>query len=417
MALLLKCCRFVVTEDPDRRILENTDVRISDNKISEIGNGLKSDRGDEIMDCSQSLVMPGMINTHTHIAMAKQRGIADDIVLEDFLEKTGKVDAGMKEKDVYEGALLGCLESIKFGTTCFNDLYYFEDDIARASLSLGLRANLAWACLDKEMTTQKGDPVKNCEKFVKSWKGKEDLISPEVGVQGVYVTGEETYRRAAELADEYDVKTHGHLSETRKEVYDCVKQNGKRPPELLESAGMLNDRFTAAHCVWLTKREMGKLAEAGVSPSHNPASNLKLSSGGLAPVPEMLERGTNVCLGTDSVASNNNLDMFKEMKLAAMLHANAKWDARIVPAQAALDMAMINGARALGVDAGSIAEGKLADIIISDLREAHLNPVNNIVSNIVYSMSGKDVSSTIINGEIVMRDGRVEKEEEILKNV
>jgi 5-methylthioadenosine/S-adenosylhomocysteine deaminase len=416
MALLLKGCRFVVTQDQSRRILEKTDVRISDNKISKVGKGLNPE-GAEVIDGSNSLVMPGLINTHTHIAMAKQRGIADDIVLEEFLRKTGEVDAKMKEKDVYEGALSGCLESIKFGTTCFNDLYYFEDEIAKAALKLGLRANLAWACLDKEMTTQKGDPVKNCESFVKRWQAKEELITPEVGMQGVYVTSDETYRRAAELAEKYDVKTHGHLSETRKEVYDCVKNTGKRPPEVLESAGILNERLTAAHCVWLTKREMDKLAKAGVNPSHNPTSNLKLSSGGLAPVPEMLERGTNVCLGTDSVASNNNLDMFKEMKLAAMLHANAKWDARLVPAQTALDMATVNGAKALGINAGSIEEGKLADILISDLRKSHLNPINNIVSNIVYSMNGGDVDTVIINGKIVMKDREVENEEKILKNV
>jgi len=406
MSILLKNCRFLVTQDSSRKVLEGKDLLI-EGDISRIGNNLnKNLSGAEVIDCSDSLVMPGLVNTHTHIAMSKMRGVADDVVLEEFLEKTYKIDSKMSEKDVYEGALLGCLESIKFGTTCFNDLYYFEDEVAKAAIKLGIRANLAWAVLDKDKTTQKGDPAKNCEAFVKRWKGKNGLVVPEVGVQGVYAASEETYARAAGIAEKNDVKTHTHLSETRMEVYGCVKATGKRPPELLAKSGFLNKRLTAAHCVWLTKSEMDLLAKSGASVSHNPTSNLKLASGGLAPVPELLERKVNVCLGTDSCASNNNLDLFKEMKLAALLHKNAKWDATLVPAQAALDMATVNGAKALGINAGSLEEGKLADIIIVGLRKPHLVPTdkNNVISNIVYSMSGSDVDTSIIDGKIVMQD-------------
>ena len=414
MSLLLKNCRFLVTQDSDRRVLEKSDVLISENIIEKVGKGLK---GDEVIDCSDSLVMPGLVNTHTHISMTKLRGVADDVVLDDFLKKTYAIDSKLKEKDVYEGALLGCLESIKFGTTCFNDLYYFEDEIAKASVELGLRANLAWACLDKEMTTQKGDPVDNCEGFVKRWQGKEELVSPEVGVQGVYVTSEETYARAKELGEKYGVKTHTHLSETRKEVYDNVKKVGKRPVEWLDGIGFLNERLTAAHCVWLTKKEMDMLAKAKVSVSHNPTSNLKLASGGLCPVPELIERGANVTIGTDSCASNNNLDLFKEMKLAALLHKNAKWDATLVSAQEALDMATINGAKALGVNCGSVEEGKLADLLIIGLKKANLTPMNNVVSNIVYSMNGSDVDTSIINGKVIMKEREVANEFKIIDNL
>jgi len=411
MSLLLKNCRFLVTQNSKRQILENKDVLVEGNEISKIGKGLK---GEEIIDCSKSLVMPGLVNSHTHISMTKLRGVADDVVLEDFLEKTYAIDSKLKEKDVYEGALLGCLESIKYGTTSFNDLYYFEDEIAKAAIETGLRGNLAWAILDKEMSTQKGDPVDNCEGFIKRWQGKSDLITPEVGVQGVYVTSGETYGRAKELSEKYDVKTHTHLSETRKEVYDNVKREGKRPVEWLNELGFLNERLTAAHCVWLTKPEMDMLANAGVNPSHNPTSNLKLSSGGLCPVPELLERGANMTLGTDSCASNNNLDLFKEMKLAALLHKNAKWDARLVPAQTALDMATLNGAKALGINSGSIEEGKLADLLVVDLRKSNLTPMNDIISNIVYSMSGNDVDTSIINGNVVMNDRKVQNEFKII---
>jgi 5-methylthioadenosine/S-adenosylhomocysteine deaminase len=412
MSLLLKNCRFLVTQNAKRQIFENKNILVEGTKISKIGKGLK---GDETLDCSTSLVMPGLVNTHTHISMTKLRGVADDVVLEEFLEKTYAIDSKLKEKDVYGGALLGCLESIKYGTTCFNDLYYFEDEIAKAAIETGLRANLGWAILDKEMTTQKGDPVDNCEGFLKRWQNKDELITPEVGIQGVYVTSEDTYRRAKELSEKYEVKTHTHLSETRKEVYDCVKKVGKRPVEWLNEMGLLNEQLTAAHCVWLTKPEMDMLAKNKVNISHNPTSNLKLASGGLCPVPELLERGANLSLGTDSCASNNNLDLFKEMKLAALLHKNAKWDATLVPAQSALDMATINGANALGINAGSIEEGKLADLLIIDLRKANLTPMNNIVSNIVYSMSGNDVDTSIINGKIVMKDRNVENERKIIK--
>jgi 5-methylthioadenosine/S-adenosylhomocysteine deaminase len=259
--------------------------------------------------------------------------------------------------------------------------------------------------------------VDNCEAFVKRWKGKDELITPEVGVQGVYAASEETYARADAIAKKYGLRKHTHLSETRKEVYDHVKKTGKRPVESLDGIGFLDSKTVAAHCVWLTKREMDIIAKRGAHPSHNPTSNLKLASGGLAPIPELLERGVNISLGTDSCASNNNLDLFKEMKLAALLHKSAKWDARLVPAQAALDMATVNGAKALGINAGSIETGKLADIIIIGLRKPHLLPVNDIVSNIVYSMGGSDVDTSIINGKVVMKDRIVENEFKIIDRI
>jgi 5-methylthioadenosine/S-adenosylhomocysteine deaminase len=414
MSLLLKNCRFLVTQNRRRQILEGTDVLIEGTKISRIGGNL---RADEVLDCSNSLVMPGLINSHTHIAMTLLRGIADDVKLEDFLKKTFAIDSKMTGEDVYAGALLGCIESIRFGTTCFNDLYYFEDEIARAAEVTGIRCSLAWAVLNKEFTTQKGEPLKNCERFIKDWKGKSELIKPAVGPEGVYVCSEETYKSAMDLSEKYKVDLHTHLSETRKEVYDHVKNTGKRPVEWLEGIGFLNSRLTAAHCVWLTKREMDTIAKRRVRVSHNPTSNLKLASGGLAPVPELSEMGVSVSLGTDSCASNNNLDMFKEMKLAALLHKNCKWDATLIPAQRALDMATIEGAKALDVKVGSIEEGMLADLIVIHLNKPHLNPISkaNVISNIVYSMCGADVDTSIIGGKIVMRDRVIKGESEAIK--
>jgi 5-methylthioadenosine/S-adenosylhomocysteine deaminase len=414
MSLLLKDCRFVATQDKERSILEKRDILIEGSRISKIEKNLSGEGCDEIIDCSKSLVMPGLINTHTHIAMSSMRGLADDVVLEEFLEKTYLADSRMGEREVYSGALLGCLESVSFGTTTIADLYYSEDQIAKAAVQTGMRANLAWAILDKDKTTQKGDPVNNCESFVRKWGKKSELVTPGVGVQGVYAASEETYMRAKDIAERYGLKTHTHLSETRSEVYEHVKRAGMRPVEWLDKIGFLDGKLTAAHCVWLTKSEMDMLAKKGVSPSHNPTSNLKLASGGLCPVPKLIERGANVCLGTDSCASNNNLDMFSEMKLAAILHKNAKWDATLVSAQQAFDMATINGAKALGINSGSIEVGRLADLIIVNLDKPHLVPTNNLVSNIVYSMQGSDVDTSIIDGKVVMADKKMENSFKIL---
>lgn len=414
MSLLLKNCRFLVTQNQTRQILEKYDVLIEGDRIAKIGKNL---RADEAIDCSGSLVMPGLINSHTHIAMTLMRGVADDVKLEDFLKKTFAMDSKMTPKAVYSGAMLGCIESIRFGTTCFNDLYYSEDEIARAAIETGIRCNLSWAVLDKEFTTQKGEPLKNCERFIKEWKGKSKLVTPSIGPEGVYVCSEETYRGSKELSEEYEVNTHTHLSETRKEVYDHLRKTNKRPVEWLDGIGFLNGKLLAAHCVWLTKREMDIISKRDVKVSHNPTSNLKLASGGLAPVPELLGRGVSVSLGTDSCASNNNLDVFKEMKLAALLHKNCKWDATIIPAQKALDMATVEAARALGIDAGSIEPGRLADLIIVGLNKAHLNPISkgNLVSNIVYSMTGSDVETSIIGGSVVMRGREIKDESRIIK--
>lgn len=414
MSIVLKNARIIVTQDEKRNIVSNKDILIEEGKISQIGDRLD---GDDEIDCSRSLVMPGLINTHTHIAMTRLRGIADDVVLDEFLEKTFAIDSKQNKQDVYRGALLGCLESIKFGTTTFHDLYYFEDMIAKASDELGIRAVLSWAVLDREMTTQKGDPIDNCDKFISDWKKKSPLINPNVGVQGVYVSSEETYHRAAELSKKHGVGIHTHLSETRKEVYDNVKKTGMRPVEWLDEMGILRSGLTAAHCVWLTKPEIAMLAKTGTGVSHNPTSNLKLASGGLCPVPELVCAGACVSLGTDGCSSNNNLDLFKEMKLAALLHKNAKWDAKLIPAQKALDMATIEGAGCLGIDSGSIEAGKHADILIVNLDKAHLTPMHDPISNIVYSMEGGDVDTVIIGGKIVMKDRVVEGEFNILEGL
>ena len=404
MSLLLRG-GLLVTQDPARRVVPG-DVLVEEGRIAAVGHVEAT--ADETLDCSGCAVLPGFINTHHHVANTLLRGVADDVPLEEMLEKAFAIDAKLTRRDVQVGALLGCIEMIRSGTTSFHDLFYWEDEVARAVRESGMRGFLSWVTLDAAFTTQRGDPVKNAEQFVGKHRGDPRVV-PSVGVQGVYVASEETYAAAADVATRLGVRLHTHLSETRPEVYRHLEKTGLRPVEWLEKIGFLSERLTAAHGVWLTLREVRTLARHGVSVAHCPVSNMKLASGGVAPVPEMLQEGVVVSLGTDSPISNNGMDMFSDMKVAALLHKATRWDARVVPAQAALDMATIRAAEALGVarDLGSIEVGKRADLAVVSLRGAHTTPFYpaNLISHLVYSCRGSDVRTTIVDGQVLMAEG------------
>ncbi len=406
MSLLLKD-GLVVTQDASRRVVRG-DVLVEGNRIAAVGEAPTS--ADESIDCRGCAVLPGLINAHQHAANTLLRGLADDVPLEAMLEKSFTVDAKFTRRDVQVGALLGCVEMLRAGTTSFQDLFYWEDEVARAVRESGIRGFLSWVTLDEAFTTQHGNPVRNAEAFVTKHKA-EPLVTPSVGVQGVYVASEETFLKAKEVADRHDVRLHVHLSETRKEVYDHVAKTGRRPAEWLEAIGFLGPRLNAAHGVWLTLNEVRALARAGASVTHCPVSNMKLASGGVAPVPEMREAGMPVALGTDSALSNNSADLFGEMKTAALLHKATRWDARAIPAQVALDMVTIDAARALGVGAqlGSIEVGTLADLAVVSLRGPHTTPFYpaNVMSHLVYSSRGSDVQATIVDGRVVLAGGKV----------
>lgn len=404
MSLLLRG-GLVVTQDAARRVLP-ADVLVEGGCIAAIGDSLPS--ADGVIDCRGCAVLPGLINTHQHVANTLLRGIADDVPLEEMLARSFPLDAKFTRRDVQMGALLGCVEMIRSGTTSFQDLFYWEDEVARAVRESGMRGFLAWVTLDEALTTQHGNPVKNADAFVTKHKG-DPLVTPEVGVQGVYVASEETFRAAREVADRHGVRMHVHLSETRKEVYDHVAKTRQRPAEWLEGIGFLSDRLNAAHAVWLTLNEVRTLARRGVSVAHCPVSNMKLASGGVAPVPEMLDAGVAVALGTDSALSNNSADLFSEMKTASLLHKATRWDARVLPAQRALDMVTIDAARALGASSaiGSVEVGKRADLAVVSLRQPHTTPFYpaNVISHLVYSGRGSDVQATIVDGQVLMAGG------------
>jgi 5-methylthioadenosine/S-adenosylhomocysteine deaminase len=398
---------LVVTQNWKREVLKG-DVLIENGKIASVGHAKA--RPDEVVDASGCVVMPGLINCHTHVAMSLMRSIADDVKLDKFLDKTFAIDAKRTPEDVAVGATLGCLEMARSGTTTFVDMYYSEDAIAKSVEEVGLRGYLGWTVLDEKFTTQKGKPIKNCEDFIRSHKGK-PLIKPLVALQGVYVCSDETLMEGKELAAKEKTFCHYHLSETRLEVYEFQKLKGKRPVEHLAEIGFLSKGDLAAHSVWLTINEVRALARAEVNVAHCPTSNMKLASGGVAPLPEMFHEGVNVSLGTDGCSSNNTLDMFLEMKFASLMHKAHRWDAAVLPAQKCLDMATVDAAKCIGADKelGSIEPGKKADLIILDCAVPSMVPTrpDNVVANLVYASPSHAVRDSIVDGEFVLRDRKI----------
>ena len=403
---------LVVTQNWKREVVKG-DVLVENGRISAVGHAKA--RPDETVDATGCIVMPGLINCHSHVAMTLMRSVADDVRLEQFLDKAFAIDAKRTAEDIAVGAALGCLEMAKSGTTSFVDLYYSEDVIAKSVEQVGLRACLGWAVLDEEFTTQKGKPIRNCEEFIKAHKNR-PLIKPVVAPQGVYVCSDETLMQAKELAAREGTFCHYHLSETRFEVYEYEKKKGKRPVQHLADIGFFSKGDLAAHCVWLTINEVRELAKAGVRVAHCPTSNMKLASGGVAPVPEMHHEGVVVSLGTDGCSSNNGLDMFLEMKFASLMHKAHRWDATVLSAQKCLDMATVEAAKCIGAEKelGSIEPGRKADIVILDANQPGMVPTrpDNVVANLVYAAPSVAVRDTMVDGMFVVRERKAVRVDE-----
>ena len=293
------------------QLLKGRDVLVEENRITEIGRDLLADPSEETIDGHGKLAIPGLVNAHTHLAMTLFRGYADDMALMPWLqEKIWPLEARLTREDIHWGVKLGCLEMIRFGVTCYNDMYYFMDEAARATKEMGLRAFLSGVVFDSRPEFRK-----EAESFIKQWKG-DDLISPAVGPHAVYTCSENTLLWAKEIAEKNDVLLHIHLSETRGEVEDSLKKYGKSPVEYLDSLGWLGPNLVAAHCVWLSDNDISLLARHKVNVAHCPVSNLKLAAG-ISPICDLQAAGVNVCLGTDGASSNNNLNLFEEMKVGS----------------------------------------------------------------------------------------------------
>ncbi len=395
--MLLKNCRFLITQDATREILENVDVLVEGNIIKKIGRNLgKAGKND--IDCSRKIVMPGLVNTHTHLGMHSLRVLCDDAELHDWLDIVTTAERKLTDKEVLANTEAGLKEAIRFGTTCIYDSYRLAEERARIFEKLGMRG-----CLSSTIKEKKDIPI--AERFIKRLKEKRGLVKPVVAAHAIFSTDEKILKAVIALSEKYSILRRLHVGETRKERFDIQQKTGKLPIEYLDSIGFLDEKTLLVHCIWITKGEIRLMAKSGTKVSHNPISNMKLASGGVMPLVEMMQEGVVVGLGTDSVVSNNNLDLFEELKVTPLLHKQHRWDPKVITPQDVLDMATINGARCLGFDdVGSIEAGKKADIITIDLAP-HLMPVTtkNIVSNIVYSANGNDVCDSVIDGKMVMR--------------
>jgi 5-methylthioadenosine/S-adenosylhomocysteine deaminase len=412
-SLLIKNCSWLVTQNQNRDVLRDRSILIRDGKIVEVAEGVEG-QADTVVDGAGQIVLPGLINSHTHLSMVLLRGYADDMPLQDWLQKKiWPVEARLTPEACYQGALLGSAEMIMSGTTTFMDMYFHMEDVARAVKESGLRAFLSYGIIDLfDGAKAKAEQEKSRKFFEYVRNLGTSRIKFALGPHAPYTCSPETLLWAKEFAEKNKVINHIHVAETRKEQADFQKQQGARVVEYLDKIGALSDRMLAAHCVWLTKGEIAILAKAGVSVAHCPVSNMKLASGGVAPLTEMFEAGIAVSLGTDGAASNNSLDLFETMKVCALLHKAHRWDATALNAQRTLDLATIEGAKALGIqdDVGSIEVGKKADIIMVGTNLPNMVPIHGketVISDLIYSASAANVNTTIVDGQILMANRRL----------
>jgi 5-methylthioadenosine/S-adenosylhomocysteine deaminase len=406
--------RYVVTMDAQRRVIDNGAVAIRGERIADTGTRAEIDakyQARNRIDAGNAIVAPGLINTHTHAPMSLFRGIADDLNLQDWLEKyIFPAEAkNVNAEFVRWGTRLACLEMLLSGTTTYTDMYYFEDVIADETKRAGMRGVLGETIIGFPVADAKtpADALKLTEAFIQRFRN-DPLIVPAVAPHAVYTNSDETLKATRALADKYGVPLLIHLSETKKENDDLLAKRSMTPTKLLDQLGVLNGRTVAAHGVWIGADDMAILKQHNVGIAHCPSSNTKLASG-IAPVMEYLRTGIAIGLGTDGVAgSNNDVDMFEEMDLAAKLQKVTTHDPRNLNAEQALEMATVGGARVLGMEReiGSLEPGKRADLITVSLAEANAEPLYNVYSQLVYSLKAADVQDVVINGRIVVRQRR-----------
>jgi 5-methylthioadenosine/S-adenosylhomocysteine deaminase len=399
----------VLTLDPPGTVIQNGAVVICGDRITWVGPAAEAPVTSTTrrLDARGGIIMPGLVNTHTHAAMTLFRGLADDLPLMTWLnDHIFPAEAKLTEEKVYWGALLACAEMILSGTTSFCDMYLFEGAVARAAKDAGMRAVVGEVLFD--FPSPHYGPIDRGFSYTAALaaKWKEDpLISIAVEPHSPYLCAPALLQEAHQLATDLDLRLVIHVSETRSEVEEIQKRYAMTPVQLLASLGVLSPRLLACHCVVLSKEDIALLKAHDVKVAHNPESNMKLASG-IAPVPNLLAAGICVGLGTDGCASNNNLDMFREMDTAAKLHKVNTLDPTVMDAGKTLRMATIEGARALGLErvTGSLTPGKMADIIVIDTRKPHLVPLYRPESHLVYAVSGSDVRHSVINGKVVMED-------------
>jgi len=406
----LLTCDVLLTQDRERTVIRDAAVAISKGVIAAVGPRAEVEPAwtpRERLELGRAMVLPGLINAHTHVSMTLLRGLADDLPLMDWLtQHIFPVEQKLTPELVRLGALLGCAEMLATGTTAFCDMYLMETAVAEAVHQAGIRARVgevifafpspAYADLDGALAVARG--------LEERWKD-EPRIRTAVMPHAVYTTNPELLKRSMALAEELDVPLHVHLAESATETAQCLEQTGKRPVEYLHSLGLLGPRTLAAHCVDLTEDEIALLADSGTLVAHCPESNMKLASG-CAPVQQLLDAAGMVGLGTDGACSNNNLNMFTEMGSAALLQKVNRMDPTVLRAQTVLDMATLGGAACLAwPELGSLEPGKAADLVALDLDRPNMLPMYNPASHVVYAADGGEVALTMVGGEVLYRDG------------
>jgi 5-methylthioadenosine/S-adenosylhomocysteine deaminase len=404
----------IVTMDGDRRVITGGSVAIDGPDIVAVDTAAAIAgrfRSEHTIDASGQVVLPGLINTHTHAPMVLYRGLADDLALMEWLTKyIFPAEAKTVSPDmVRAGARLAMLEMIQSGTTTYADMYYFEEEIARETKAAGLRGVLGQTVIQFPVADAKtpADALRRAEAFIRAYKG-DPLITPAVAPHAMYTLDGPTLTAARDLARRHGVPTLIHLAETQEEAKTSQDRFQASPIMYLDRLGFLGPSVLAAHVVWASPAEIELLRARGVGIAHNPESNMKLASG-VAPVPAYLTAGVPIGLGTDGAASNNDLDMFEAMRLASLLHKVHTGDPRVVSAAQALDMATSGGARALGMERaiGSLEPSKRADLIVVGMASARQTPMYDPISHLVYASRGDDVKTTIVNGQVLMRDRKM----------
>ena len=393
-----------------------TDVLIECNRIARIAEGISAPAGAEVLDGTDKAIIPGFINTHTHASMTLFRGYGDDLPLMTWLEDyIWPVEAQMTAHDVYVGARLACLEMLRSGTTCFLDMYMHPLETAKAVEEMGLRAHLSYTLFDQGNAERAELDRKRSYEYFERFKEFSDRITYTLGPHAIYTVSGEQLQFCHQFAKEHNVKIHLHLSETKGEIDECVRQHGLTPVRYLDKLGILSEHLVLAHVVWIDDEEMDLLAKHNVSVVHNPASNLKLASGYAFKYEEMKRRGIRIGIGTDGCSSSNNLDMVVAMKLASFLGKGWRFDSTACKADDIFASATSVGADILGIPAGRVEEGALADVCLVDLNTPELVPLNSLTSNLVYATSGSScVDTVIIDGRILMRDKYVPGQEAII---
>lgn len=405
----------VLTMNSDFDIIENGVLCIKNDKLVKI-ESLKNDslppEGETVIDARSGIIMPGLVNTHTHLPMSLFRGLADDLPLSIWLNEYmfPAESKHITPESVKIGALLSCAEMLLSGTTTCCDGYFYEDHVAAAVNDAGIRAIVGQGVIDFPAPgiPDPADNVKIAAAFLQKWQNRSPLITPSIFCHSPYTCSETTLKTAKNTARAKGVLFQIHVAETKDEHIRIQTDHQTTPVKYLDNIGVIDKNTLLVHAVWLDDDDIHTIAERGARVSHNPESNMKLASG-IAPVPSLLKAGITVGLGTDGCASNNNLDLISEMDTAAKLHKVDALDPTLMDAVTVLKMGTIQGAKSLGLDdiIGSLEVGKKADVIVIDARRPHLVPVYNPVSHIVYAAQGSDVRDVLVNGRLLVKDRKL----------